>query len=60
MKKRAAWIYTRQGEQAIKVRLVVRISPETDRDLYRAAGKAGLTKSEFVEQAIRPNIASAR
>jgi hypothetical protein len=41
-----------------RVRVMLKLRPETDRLLYTAAGNAGLTKSEFVERAIRLQIAS--
>jgi hypothetical protein len=37
---------------------MLKLKPETDELLYQAAGKAGLTKSEFVERAIRTQIAT--
>jgi hypothetical protein len=36
---------------------MLKLRPETDELLYDAAGKAGLTKSEFVERAIHMQVA---
>ena len=42
------------------VRVMLKLRPETDDLLYKEAGKAGVTKSEFVERAIRTQIASVQ
>jgi len=38
---------------------MLKLKSETDELLYKAAGKAGLPKSEFVERAIRTQISTA-
>ena len=35
-----------------KVRVLLKLTPEANKLLYRAAGKERITKSEFVERAI--------
>ena len=35
-----------------KVRVLLKLTPEADKVLFRAAGKERITKSEFVERAI--------
>lgn len=40
-----------------KVRVLLKLKPETDKLLYRLAGKEGITKSEFVERAIQERVA---
>jgi hypothetical protein len=39
-----------------KIRVLLKLKPQTDKLLYRVAGKEGLTKSEFVERAILERI----
>jgi ribbon-helix-helix CopG family protein len=38
-------------------RVLLKLKPETDKLLPRAAGKEGITKSEFVERAIQERLA---
>jgi hypothetical protein len=40
-----------------KLRVLLKLKPETDKLLHRAAGKEGITKSEFVERAIHERLA---
>jgi hypothetical protein len=39
-----------------KLRVLLKLKPETDKLLHRVAGKEGITKSEFVERAIWERI----
>jgi hypothetical protein len=39
-----------------RLRVLLKLKPETDRLLYKAAGKEGITKSEFVERAIQERL----
>jgi hypothetical protein len=39
-----------------KLRVLLKLTPEADKLLYREAGKERITKSEFVERAIRERV----
>lgn len=39
-----------------RLRVLLKLKPETDKLLYRMAGKEGITKSEFVERAIQERV----
>jgi Ribbon-helix-helix protein, copG family len=39
-----------------RLRVLLKLTPETDKLLHRAAGKEGITKSEFVERAIQERL----
>jgi hypothetical protein len=39
-----------------KVRVILKLPPELDTAIYEAAGKLGLTKSAYVEGAVRARL----
>jgi hypothetical protein len=51
------WNRPRGRPEALgKVRVVLKLRRETDKALYAAAGRANITKSEFVERAIEERL----